>query len=151
VGAVGAVALSMPLSLALSLSGLDGTRERWLNSWKEPSQFLASIESMSPPDAVLLTDAPMFAFRAGRRVPPALVDLSLVRIGVDALTFQDLQTTVERDRPAAILFWGDRLKSVPGFYEWVDTHWIKKRAWGHSKVLYIDPQSQDARLRGGEG
>ncbi len=48
-----------------------------------------------------------------------------------------LVTVIERERPAAILFWSGRLERVPGFRAWVRRHYRLQQSLDGGRELYV--------------
>ncbi|MFN8474950.1 MAG: glycosyltransferase family 39 protein [Anaerolineae bacterium] len=93
---------------------------------KYTSYFKAAdwVRENTPPDAFVLADPPMIAFRSGRAQAPWLVDQSSKRIDTGQLGWGATLAELERRRPAAIALWGNHFDKIPNFTDWVEMHYV---------------------------
>ncbi|MCZ7573701.1 MAG: glycosyltransferase family 39 protein [Ardenticatenaceae bacterium] len=96
-----------------------------------------------PPDQPLVSDDPMIAFRAGRRLPPDLTDTSFTKIASGFLTVDELVAATQREQPAAIVFWSDRFASLPEWRAWVEKHYVVGCQYAPKRVLFLRPDLAD--------
>ncbi len=67
-------------------------------------KLLKKINQYAPQTDWMLTDMPMFAFRAGVKVPPNLVVISWKRLAAGDLTKQEILNALQTLRPEQVLF-----------------------------------------------
>lgn len=79
--------------------------------------MLAEMVTYAPKTQWVVTDKPMFAFRARLLVPPNLAVISKKRLRTGNLTEQDMIDTIKTYRPEQILFKRDRYLFVERFLE----------------------------------
>ena len=63
----------------------------------------AALKRVTGPADLVVSDQPIVAFRAGRRMPGQLVDTSNTRITGGGLTATEVITEIDRSRPAAVV------------------------------------------------
>ncbi len=97
------------------------------------------LQQHVPPDARILTDDPMIAVRAGRLVPYDMSDTSFTKIHSGFLTTPQLIAAVERDQPAAIIFWSDRFRSLPDWQQWVEAHYPVGWELSPTRRIFLRP------------
>ena len=96
------------------------------------------IRSAVAPDELVITDAPMQAFRANRMVPPALAVPSLRRLRTGGLTEKFLIEQTAAAHPRAVILWDGRFDLLPDYVEWVEQHYELARSFnGGSKRIYL--------------
>ena len=73
---------------------------------RDPAQerFMKRIEAYAPQTKWMVTDEPMFAFRAGISVPPNLAVISWKRFAAGDLTADEILQTLLQLRPEQVLF-----------------------------------------------
>ncbi len=81
------------------------------------------LQSTVPAGEFVLTDSPMIAVRAGRLVLPDKTDTSFTKIFSGFLTAPELIAAAEQQRPAAIIFWSDRFRSLAEWESWVTANY----------------------------
>ncbi len=67
-------------------------------------QFMRRIEAYAPQTEWMVTDMPMFAYRAGISVPPNLAVISWKRFAAGDLTQDEILQTLRQYRPEQVLF-----------------------------------------------
>jgi 4-amino-4-deoxy-L-arabinose transferase-like glycosyltransferase len=90
-----------------------------------------------PSGDVVVTDDPYLAGLVGLRLPPELIDTSLVRIETGNLTAKQLETVITRDDVRAVLFSSGRFDRVPGFRGWVTHNFEARKDFGGGRILYV--------------
>lgn len=100
-------------------------------------QIAYTLASVVPPGDVVVTDDPYLAGLVGLRIPPELIDSSLVRIETGNLTAPQLETVITRDDVRAVLFETGRFDHVPGFRAWVAHNFEVRQDFGGGRVLYV--------------
>ena len=95
------------------------------------------LRAIVPPGEFIVTDSLMLAFHSERDVPPELVNTSSMRIRTGQLTAEQLIAWTQAYRPAAIIFWDDRLESLPAYVDWVRAHYRLARWFGKERRVYF--------------
>ncbi len=124
---------------------------------EQEDEAIRAIHRYTHATDYVVSDEQMQVFRAGRRMPPPLCDTSSARIKSGYLT--DAQA-VAASRPARmVIFWANRLVHLPGYREWVRSHFrlVQKfsdpRGW--LKEIYVRDYGTSSDLQsgadGGEG
>jgi hypothetical protein len=87
------------IALAIAVGFVQEERRLWRQEGDPPAVVdAAEFVGESEPDTVVVTDLPIVAYLADRRVPGHLVDTSFVRFGTGSLTDVDIiETLSERD------------------------------------------------------
>ncbi|MEM7757671.1 MAG: hypothetical protein AAF298_06070 [Cyanobacteria bacterium P01_A01_bin.40] len=80
-------------------------------------QFLTAIEQSSPSSDWLVTDSPIFAFRAGMLVPPSTAVLSRKQLETGNITEEQLIEVIKQYQPQQVLFKRFGWSSVINFLE----------------------------------
>jgi cellulose synthase/poly-beta-1,6-N-acetylglucosamine synthase-like glycosyltransferase/4-amino-4-deoxy-L-arabinose transferase-like glycosyltransferase len=96
-----------------------------------------TVDQVTSPHDLLLTDDPYVAGLAGRDVPPELVDTSAARLRGSDLTAARLEAIVQADGVHAILFADGTLDAVPGFQAWVSRYFVDDATFGPGAALYV--------------
>ena len=79
-----------------------------------PASFLDEIRARLPASAVVVTDEPGFAWRAGRRVPDSMVDISVKQFDQGRITERDVvRAAFARDACAVLVTSDERLGRFP--------------------------------------
>lgn len=100
-------------------------------------EMALTLQGVSAPTEVVLTDDQYIAAIANRDVPPQLVDTSGVRIASGYLTANELESLITRDRIHAILFASGRFDALPGFRVWVAAHYTEVTTFDQNGALYV--------------
>lgn len=95
------------------------------------------LQYLTTSDDFIITDSLMMACRADRHVPPEMLNLSSRRIKSGQLTANKAIAWTERYEPAAIIFWNDRLESMSGYVDWVQSHYRLARWFGKERRIYL--------------
>jgi hypothetical protein len=82
---------------------------------------------------VVVTDDPLQAFLARRRMPPRLVDVSGTRVMSGTLTTEE--AVRESGDARLVVLWAGSLEKLPGYREWVRRHFRKVKTWRDSDTL----------------
>jgi hypothetical protein len=98
------------------------------------------------PGDVVLTDAHIVAFAAGRTVPPELSVISGKRIATGELTAASVAAATDSASAAAVLLWsGDRLQTLPGLSDWVRARYVLAETIDDDFELYLPRERGDDR------
>jgi 4-amino-4-deoxy-L-arabinose transferase-like glycosyltransferase len=102
-------------------------------------QLANDLQKVTTPNQEVITDGQFVAARAGRSVPPFLVDTSMVRIDSGYLTAQQLIEAASQPQVHAVLFFSNRLtiSQVASFHAWVAQHFHLYRNYGSGVELWI--------------
>jgi 4-amino-4-deoxy-L-arabinose transferase-like glycosyltransferase len=102
-------------------------------------QLARDLQKVTTPDQEVITDGQFVAARAGRSVPPFLVDTSMVRIDSGYLTAQQLIQAASQPQVHAVLFFSNRLtiSQVASFHTWVAQHFHLYRNYGSGVELWV--------------
>ncbi|MCD6518722.1 MAG: hypothetical protein J7M05_02195 [Anaerolineae bacterium] len=115
-------------------------------TWEDSSETRARYEAVeflrhrTRVQGMVITDDPMLAFKAGRRIPPWLAVPSARRIEAGKLTAEELIRLAERVHPEAILFWEERLTRLPEFVRWVRQRYVAVRAYEDARWIYLSKE-----------
>lgn len=96
-----------------------------------------ALASVTEPGDLVVADDQYVVGLAGRDVPPALVDTSLVRIASGYLTLDQLEAAVRQPGVKAVLFYSGRFNAVPGFRQWMADHYTAVASFGPGTALYV--------------
>jgi len=94
-----------------------------------------------PADGTVLTDDPVVAFLAGRRVPPGLIDTSLARIASRNLTEETLDAALSDGtvRVRAVVLWrGTFRRAFPGFVARASARFPLAQGEGGGRLLLLE-------------
>lgn len=124
-------------------------------AFEQYNDAVATLQTLTAPDDFIVTDQPYLAFLAGRKVPPELVDTALARIRSRSLTGARARELAARYAPKVVLLWGDRLRSLGSFKEWVDQSYrvvkVYSRRGDTDRLLYLRNDADLAAARGALG
>jgi len=124
------VALSTDADLLVATNNDD---DNWIS--------IAIIRSAVAPDELVVTDAPMLAFRANRLVPSSLAVPSLRRLRTGGLTEEFVIAQTAAARPRAVVLWDGRFDLLPDYVEWVEQHYELAHSYnGGLKRVYLSVQ-----------
>ena len=102
-----------------------------------------ALRSLSRPEDYVISDSPFAVSLADRDIPGPLVDTSHQRIAAGLLTVADLDAARDYYGVKLVLTDGGRLKSVPGFSEWLATHYRLAATIGRHAAFYVALQDSD--------
>jgi len=100
-------------------------------------EAVAFLEAHTPAGSTIITDDPMLAFRADRRIPPQLAVPSARRLEAGNLSARELIALSEENHPSAVLLWEERLSKVPAYLRWVMEHYYLVRGYPDSRYIYL--------------
>ena len=105
------------------------------------------VEQHTAPDDYVITDEPLLAFYADRRVPPNLIDCSIVRIAIGRLTDADLIRETESRSPSAIVLWKDGRFStyLSDYVAWFESRYTLGWERGKGERIYLVPEVTESR------
>jgi len=106
---------------------------------REAVQF---VKTMTDPEDFVITDEPMIAFRANRKVPPSLSNTSKMRIRTGHLTDGELIALTKEYEPQAVIFWEHRLHQLPAYVHWVKYHYLLAKQFDDTRQIYIPSDSR---------
>ncbi len=101
------------------------------------AQAVGDLQQFTLASEWVVTDEQMAAVVAGRQVPPALVDTSLVRITSGALTTAQAIAAASDPHVTAILWYSGRFDRLPGFHAWVVAHFSQVITYGGTRGLFL--------------
>lgn len=114
-------------------------------------EVVQTLQAVTDPRDVIVTDHPYLTFTAGRLVPPPLVESSVTRVVAASLTAEDAIAEATRYDADAVLLWADKLTTMKEFKAWVDRSFVAVRAWAAdgeaTPTLYVRADLAD-RARG---
>jgi Dolichyl-phosphate-mannose-protein mannosyltransferase len=127
---------------AVVVVGLVGVAYGAVRSERSPgratSQMIDALRADVPAGTLVVTDDPVVAAAAGRRVPPSLVDTSNVRFEANDLSADDLIRVTDSDA-GAVLLTGGRFDQVPAYAAWVEQHFNLIATFPNGAALYTRP------------
>ena len=84
---------------------------------EQEDEAVRAIQQHTRPTDYVVSEEPMQVFRAGRRMPPLLCDMSAARLQTKYLTAPQ---AIAASHPARmVIFWGDELANLRGYRDWV--------------------------------
>lgn len=97
------------------------------------------VTAVTDPEDWVITDDPLVPFRAGRKVPPYLSDVSYVRTQTGYLTDDALIALTEVYRPQAVVIWseGRFTKYLPAYVKWVEQNYRLAASFGPEQRIYV--------------
>lgn len=98
--------------------------------------FLAGVTASG---RYVVSDEQMISFAAGRMVPAGLTDTSSVRIDTGYLPVATLIKATEESDAQAVVFWTGRFLDLPGYLDWVKSHYRLARSFDDSREIYVKP------------
>jgi hypothetical protein len=96
-----------------------------------------SLAAITEPGDEVLSDDQYLVALANRDTPPAYVDTSMVRIKTGYLTAAQLEQAAGEANVRAVLFGSGRFDELPGFRDWVASHYTKLADFGGGVTLYV--------------
>jgi hypothetical protein len=100
-----------------------------------------SIEALTPPGAMVLTDHPFLPFIAERLIPPPLSDPSGVSVRTRELTGAQIIAAAESYPSDVAVLWSSRFYGLRGFRAWFDERYQLAKIYGRSgdapRALYV--------------
>jgi len=113
---------------------------------------VAFLREHTVPGDYIITDAHILAVRSDRDVPPELTETSRRRIRTGQLTSASLIDLAQRYRPAAIVFWEEKLEPTekpdaegdpdyldPSFRAWVEETYVLGKRYSDRHRIYLRP------------
>ncbi len=98
------------------------------------------VESVTPSNQLVITDAQFLVALAHRNTDPLLVDTSTVRVTTGYLTPQQLVTEAQKPSVHTVLFYTGRLlhmKNIGLFYSWLKQHFRLVHTYAPGKELWV--------------
>jgi len=120
-------------SLWTSVARVEEEEAEWIEISKAARDYLLQN---TDPGAYIITDAQILAIRAGRRVPPEVLNVSRMRIYTGGLSNQQLIEVAKRYQPEAIILWERKLTSTDDFVTWVGCHYDLAVAYDDRHQIY---------------
>ncbi|MGE3270983.1 MAG: ArnT family glycosyltransferase, partial [Chloroflexota bacterium] len=106
-----------------------------------------TLRAITDEDDMIVTDHPYLTFRAGRLVPPTLVESSVTRVLAGSLTPEDTIREATQYNAQAILLWADKITTMREVKSWVDKTFVAVRAYAADgeamPTLYVRPDRVD--------
>lgn len=87
---------------------------------RQEQKVLSLVQKETHPGDFVVSDEPMLAFATERQTPPMLADTSFLRIKSGFLT--DEQAINSSRDARMVIFWAQRLKSLPRYRRWVQSN-----------------------------
>lgn len=101
------------------------------------NRIARDLEEVLEPERLVITDALFIAGLADADTPPALVDISSVRISSDYVTTEQLIQEASQPEVQAVLYASNRLHQLPEFYEWVRENCRMVQSYGENMELWV--------------
>lgn len=106
-------------------------------------EVASTLRAITDEHDMIVTDHPYLTFRAGRLVPPPLVESSVTRVLAGSLTPDDAIAAATQYNARAFLLWADKLTTMRELKTWVDRNYVAVRAYGADEeaipTLYVQP------------
>jgi hypothetical protein len=99
-------------------------------------EMTAAVRATGQPDDYWISDNPYAVAAADRNLPGPMVDTSRQLIASGLLTVEKLETTRARYDVKWVLSDSHRLEDLPGFHDWVTTHFRVVQRLGGDAVIY---------------
>ena len=103
-----------------------------------------TLRAITDEREMTVTDHPYITFRAGRLVPPTLVESSVTRVLAGSLTPEETIAAATRYDAQAVLLWADKLTTMRDVKTWVDRSFVAVRAYAADDeampTLYVRPE-----------
>jgi hypothetical protein len=110
-----------------------------------------TVAAVTARDDFIVTDHPVLAFQAGRLVPPELADPSKSRVRARELTGEDIVSAGETYGARMVVLWGDRLRTLRRFRDWLEAEFVAFRVYGRggesARVMYLRKRADLAQAR----
>jgi 4-amino-4-deoxy-L-arabinose transferase-like glycosyltransferase len=107
-------------------------------------EVATTLRAITDEHEMIVTDHPYLTFRAGRLVPPPLVESSVTRVLAGSLTPEDAIAEATRYDAQAVLLWADKLTTMRELKSWVDKAFVPVRAYAADEeaipTLYVRPE-----------
>jgi hypothetical protein len=101
--------------------------------------IIALLQRDTSSDDLVLSDDQFATAAAGRSAPPEYVDTSFVRLAASHVKTADLIRVLDGDEVCAVVLATGRLVGVPGFREWLRTHYSEAADLGDGGQVYLRP------------
>jgi hypothetical protein len=102
---------------------------------------LHTLQQLTGPADLIVTDDPKLAYWAGRGIPALLCDPSIERIEASYLS---LDVAIRGTRQArAIVLWRGWLERIPGFKAWVQEHFHPVLSIDEQRVVFLANRERD--------
>ncbi|MGQ9502854.1 MAG: hypothetical protein ACUVSF_00285 [Anaerolineae bacterium] len=101
------------------------------------AEAVTLLQRVTRPDDAVISDNLMLTFMAQRKPPPPFGDLAQVAIDSGRQTSRRLIALSETYRVEAVANWALRLPQLTEYMEWVECHYLVRRAWDDHHVLYF--------------
>lgn len=102
-----------------------------------------TLRAITDEREMTVTDHPYITFRAGRLVPPPLVESSVTRVLAGALTPDEFISAATLYDAQAVLLWADKITIMQDVKRWVDRSFVAVRAYAADgeamPTLYVRP------------
>lgn len=136
-----ALAAASVLALLVAAGFYQEARRLQRNDVPEPPgvrRAVSLLRAETPPDALVVTDLPVVAVRAGRRVPGRLVDTSSVRFESGSLTRADVLGAVDLLHPSAAVA-GREFRNDAALLAGLRSRFGQRRDYG-GVTVYLRPR-----------
>jgi hypothetical protein len=133
-----ALGLAGGLAFLLALPGaLQLNRTLQEASFGREAEAVAFLQQVTAPGDRVISDNLLLPFVAGRQTPPPLGDVAQVAIDSGRQTSQRLIAISEAYPVEAVANWALRLPYLAEYMEWVERHYLVRRAWDDYHVIYF--------------
>lgn len=92
-------------------------------------EVASTLQAVTDPHEMIVTDHPYLTFRADRLVPPPLVESSVTRVLAGSLTPDDFVAEATRYDARAVLLWADKITTMREVKTWTDRTFVAVRAY----------------------
>ncbi len=106
-----------------------------------PTPIMDLLRSNTTPNDYVVTDNPLLAFLSDRRIPPFLVDCSVVRLQTGLLTAQQAISVTRQYQAKTVIFWQDEriVPYLPDYVSWVKENYDLLYEDARGTQMYLAP------------
>jgi 4-amino-4-deoxy-L-arabinose transferase-like glycosyltransferase len=105
---------------------------------------ISLLKQATAPGDFVISDDPLIALLAGRKIPPTLTGADWRRLSVGYLTAEQLIVLSEQYDVSALVFWRERFDSLPTYVQWVEDRFEAVEIGTSSHRLYLPPKASGA-------
>jgi hypothetical protein len=96
--------------------------------------ILDFIRAHSRAGDMVIAEEAIFAFHAGRRVPPELAAHSVRRVAIGAISDAELTAAATRYAPPVVVLWRSSYRQFPGFMAWLAANYELRSTFDGSGI-----------------